>query len=326
MSAFKINLKPLKTLIAKASDAIKKASSTPAASLKTSSISVKNSTKVDPKLQTAMEREHSTSSLSNIPVSIKPSQERLTSDGVAEQQKESDKQKLIQSIDTKTKEGQDQLKKIDDTRLVDSLLPASLPVSEDFSYAAPTFSSAEGSKQIGLKENDLLAEEIPKITSIVFEDVDANGTYDQATLVFKRLYAAVDGKIIFRELYYDIFRKSIFEDKEYTKIGTIKSENFEDHKVYNLSDLLNDDLFGKDDKYLKFTDKDVKDAQIYAYKIQAVYDGNISKLENSNVPTTKTIKLETGATLTTSIPLPERSQKPIVNENAHVNFLDYVKK
>lgn len=157
---------------------------------------------------------------------------------------------------------------------------------DDFLYQAPEFDSAEKSIQIGPKLNDLKPEEIPKILSIQFYDTDSNGFFDSCVIEFKRLYAESEGKVLFRELSYEIYRKSIFEDEDYEKIGTILSENFSEHtpSFVNLDSdfetLSNEDVQKKSDT-LRFTDKDIKSGKVYAYKIKAIYDGESNLVSDS---------------------------------------------
>lgn len=333
-------------------------------STKTTSVSIKNASLMDPKLRDAMIVAHQESSISNSVKQAPASHLKLTEQGVkafaaaAERQAAIDRLSppSIPSSARPTSSGRPTPPPRNSKPSVATTAPAaqsptpSLPSptessivsapaqqSEDtrpaetfddnyydeesgnFSYASPTFAGKEVSVQIGAEQNKLYESEAPQIHSITFEDLDANGTFDQATVVFKRLYASLDGLPLFRELRYEIFRKSIFDDALWIKIETIESENFENYRFYQFA---SEEIFGgtgESEKYLRFVDKNIVSGKVYAYRIVAVYDGFASQVREYPKKT-KDVVLENGKVLHTSIPEPQRQTRSPLNQNAHVDF------
>ena len=272
-SKFKKQLSQISKAVNKAKNKSEKTSTTQTLKV------VKNSDKFSSKLNTSLAVSKAAPTFSFKDFSNYSAKDKLTKDGAKESQQREEIEKKLDSIDRTTEEGQKELEKLVITRESDVLEDSYYDENEDFSYAAPFFEAPEGAKQLGPKENLLLEEEIPKIVSIGFYDEDGNGSFDSSVIVFKRLFARTSAKILFRELSYTILRKSIFEDKDYTPLVTIKAENFDQYKSIRITSLVlrNSSLNDEDNKYLEFKDKNVKPGQVYAYKISAEYDGNIDQ-------------------------------------------------
>ncbi len=277
-----------------------------------SSILAKNSEGFSSRLTSALAKTNVEKSLGNLNTSIiknTSSPLKLTKDGLDDAKthaaKKSEAKALQQKItqnSTSTATDPEIEKQIEQDLLAISALQDTRPTDTDtavdfeeenldsaFNYAVPQFSGVESSTQWGPSQNDLIGDEKPKITAIRPIDIDANGSFESIKIFFKRLYAQQGVEILFRELAYQVWRKSIFDDKDYVKIADIQKQNFSQYKL-NVVEDRNFQETQDMDKLMVFVDRDIQQGKVYSYKLFAIYDGESDNVIADNRDVQETVK------------------------------------